>query len=113
MARLPSPAAAAELARVARRPRAGFRMAASRALTWPAWALALLCAAPAISVCLTAAFGDWSLWSLLMRTVLPRYAGATLELAGLVAVGAGLLGVGAAVLVTGFTFPGGGSSRWR
>ncbi|MEO0682815.1 MAG: iron ABC transporter permease, partial [Pseudomonadota bacterium] len=62
--------------------------------------------APAISVGLTAAFGDWGLWRTLADTVLPRYAGATLRLAGLVALGTALIGVGAAVLTTAFRFPG-------
>ncbi|MGM0584201.1 MAG: ABC transporter permease [Pseudomonadota bacterium] len=85
--------------------RRGPRAAAAGALTWPAWALAALCAAPAVSVILTALFGDWALWSLLMGTVLPRYTATTLALAGLVAVGVTLLGVGAAVLVTSCRFP--------
>ena len=89
-------------------PRRRRRAAAPSAgpLVWAAWALAALCAAPAVSVAITAVFGDWSLWSLLAATVLPGYTVATLKLAGLVAVGVGALGVGAAVLVTSFRFPG-------
>lgn len=83
----------------------GPRAAAARGLTWPAWALAALCALPALSVALSAALGDWSLWSLLMATVLPRYALTTLQLALLVGTGALLLGVGSAVLVTACRFP--------
>jgi iron(III) transport system permease protein len=101
-----APIAATPPARpVLRRRAGGPRAAATGALTWPAWILAALCAAPAVSVLLTAAFGDWSLWQLLMRTVLPRYAGTTLALAGLVAVGVTFIGVGAAVLVTACRFP--------
>ncbi|MGR3782057.1 MAG: ABC transporter permease [Albimonas sp.] len=84
----------------------GPRAASSRGLTWPAWALAALCALPAISVAVSAVTGDWSLWSLLMATVLPRYAWTTVELALLVAAGSLLLGVGSAVLVTACRFPG-------
>ncbi|MAS42056.1 MAG: iron ABC transporter permease [Rhodobacteraceae bacterium] len=105
-AALPGPAAGLAGLLGRRRARAGGRFAASAALTRPAWALALLCAAPAISVLVTALFGSWELLGLMIQAMLPRYALATLQLAALVGLGAGLIGVGAAVLVTGYAFPG-------
>ena len=105
-----SPAGAADAAERAAGDRArrrwGRRGAGAGAMAPLAWLLAAICAAPAVSVALTALFGDWGLWRLLADTVLPAYTLTTLKLAGLVALGVGAFGVGAAVLVTAFRFPG-------
>jgi len=86
--------------------RGGPRIAAAGALVRPAWALALLCAAPSLSVLVMALLGEGETWRFLAATVLPRYAWNTAQLALLVALGTTLIGVGSAVLTTAFRFPG-------
>ncbi|WP_285672077.1 ABC transporter permease [Paralimibaculum aggregatum] len=81
---------------------------AARALVWPAWILAALIAGPAVSVAITAAFGDLETWSHLAATVLPRYALTTFWLLLIVGTGVALIGTGAAWLVTACRFPGRG-----
>ncbi|MDA0961433.1 MAG: iron ABC transporter permease [Proteobacteria bacterium] len=59
-----------------------------------------------LAVILAAVTGGTDTLAHLMQTVLPRYAGATLSLVGLVAAGTLVIGVGAAWLVTMTRFPG-------
>ncbi|MGF1550976.1 MAG: ABC transporter permease [Paracoccaceae bacterium] len=73
-----------------------------------AWAIAGLCALPALSVAATALTGDLDTWGALADTVLPRYALATLQLTLIVGVGVTVLGTGCAWLVTSTRFPGRG-----
>ncbi len=66
--------------------------------------VALLAAAPIISVVLGAAAGDWG--GELMRAGGARYLSTTLVLCGLAGAGAGLIGAGAALLIALTEFPG-------
>ncbi|MBY6045249.1 ABC transporter permease [Phaeobacter italicus] len=71
-----------------------------------AWIVALACLLPMIAVALAAATGGTDTIRHLMETVLAGYAGTTLVLVLLVAIGTGMVGVGAAWLVTMTRFPG-------
>ncbi|MBO9443423.1 ABC transporter permease [Phaeobacter italicus] len=71
-----------------------------------AWILALACLLPMVAVALAAATGGTDTIRHLMETVLAGYAGTTLVLVLLVAIGTGMVGVGAAWLVTMTRFPG-------
>ena len=71
-----------------------------------AWILALACLLPILAVALAAARGGTDTIRHLMETVLAGYAGTTLVLVLLVAIGTGMVGVGAAWLVTMTRFPG-------
>lgn len=79
---------------------------AGRSLVLPAWALALLCAAPVASVAISAVIGDLETWRSLADTVLPGYALTTLALLLMVATGVTILGTATAWLVTAHRFPG-------
>jgi len=84
----------------------------SRLLLWPAWAFAVLCAAPALSVTISALMGEFDTWRSLSQTVLPRYTGTTLMLLAMVAAGVTVLGTATAWLVTSYRFPGRGMFEW-
>ena len=71
-----------------------------------AWIVALACLLPMVAVALAAATGGTDTIRHLMETVLAGYAGTTLVLVLLVAIGTGMVGVGAAWLVTMTRFPG-------
>ncbi|WP_271880880.1 ABC transporter permease [Phaeobacter italicus] len=71
-----------------------------------AWIVALACLLPMVAVALAAATGGTDTIRHLMETVLAGYAGTTLVLVLLVAIGTGMVGVGAAWLVTMTQFPG-------
>lgn len=71
-----------------------------------AFCVAALCVAPLFATVVAALTSDWSVWSRLMETVLPRYALNTIWLVLMVAIGTGLIGTGAAWLVTIYRFPG-------
>ena len=77
-----------------------------RILNGLAWLVALLCVAPIAAAALAALGGDLATWRGLAATVLPRYAGNTLLLVGLVAAGTAAIGTGAAWLITMYRFPG-------
>ena len=68
--------------------------------------VAVVCALPMIGVALAALFGGTGTVAQLMETVLAGYAGATLALVVVVALGTFAIGVGAAWLVTMTRFPG-------
>ena len=68
--------------------------------------VALICALPMLAVALAAVGGGTDTVAHLASTVLPRYAGTTLVLVVLVALGTFSIGVGAAWLVTMTRFPG-------
>ena len=72
------------------------------------WAVVALCLVPMIAVAVTALTGGWGTVQGLAQTVLPRYAGNTLLLALIVAVGTAVIGTGGAWLVTMTRFPGRG-----
>ncbi|MEY8841060.1 ABC transporter permease, partial [Cribrihabitans sp. XS_ASV171] len=82
------------------------RRKAPLALATVSYAIATACLLPMVAVALAALTGGTETVSHLMQTVLPRYAGITLLLVVLVAVGTFLVGVGAAWLVTMTRFPG-------
>ena len=82
------------------------RGAAERAIRAGALAAAALCLLPMAAVVAAALMGSTETLAHLADTVLPRYASATLLLAGLVALGTAALGTGAAWLVTMTRFPG-------
>ena len=71
-----------------------------------AWAVAALVALPMVAVALAAMLGGTETLTGLAGTLLPRYAGATLRLALVVAAGTFVLGTGTAWLVTACRFPG-------
>jgi iron(III) transport system permease protein len=71
-----------------------------------AYAAAALCVMPMIAVAIAALTGGTDTVAHLMQTVLPRYAGMTLVLVLMVALGTFSIGVGAAWLVTMTRFPG-------
>ncbi|MFD3188760.1 ABC transporter permease [Sedimentitalea sp. HM32M-2] len=71
-----------------------------------AYGVAAVCVLPMLAVALAAVTGGTDTVSHLLDTVLPRYAGTTLALVGLVAAGTFAIGVGAAWLVTMTRFPG-------
>ena len=79
------------------------------ALSLPALAVAAACLLPMAAVALAAALGDLDTLRQLARTVLARYAGATLALAVLVGAGAAALGTATAWLTAACAFPG---RRW-
>ncbi|MEM7497183.1 MAG: iron ABC transporter permease [Pseudomonadota bacterium] len=66
--------------------------------------VAAVCAAPALSVALTALTGSLETWGMLSRTVLPRYLWTTVELVLLVGIGVTVLGTACAWLVTNTRF---------
>ena len=68
--------------------------------------LAGLCLVPVAAVAIAALTGSFETWGHLARTVLPRYAGNTVLLTVLVALGTAAIGTGAAWLVTMTRFPG-------
>jgi iron(III) transport system permease protein len=71
-----------------------------------AWGAALLCLLPMVAVVLAAATGGTETIAHLWATVLPRYAGTTLALVGLVAAFTLVIGTATAWLVTMTRFPG-------
>jgi iron(III) transport system permease protein len=71
-----------------------------------AWFIAALCVAPLFASLIAALTSDWTVWSRLAETVLPRYAMNTLWLVVIVSIGTAVLGTGAAWLVTVYRFPG-------
>ena len=71
-----------------------------------AWAVAGIVALPMVAVALAAMLGGTQTLTGLAGTLLPRYAGATLRLALVVAAGTFALGTGTAWLVTACRFPG-------
>ncbi|MEM1272333.1 MAG: iron ABC transporter permease [Pseudomonadota bacterium] len=72
------------------------------------WAIAGLCLIPLVSVVAAAFGGGTEAVRGLAETVLPRYAGNTLLLAAIVAIGTAIIGTGSAWLVTMTRFPGRG-----
>ncbi|MBJ6372788.1 ABC transporter permease [Sedimentitalea arenosa] len=82
------------------------RSGGSRLLAGLAYAIAGMCLLPMLAVALAAVTGGTDTITHLIETVLPRYAGTTLALVGMVAVGTFAIGVGAAWLVTMTRFPG-------
>ncbi len=82
------------------------RRSGTRLLTGLVCLVAGACLLPMLAVTLAAVTGGTDTLAHLMQTVLPRYAGATLSLVGLVAAGTLVIGVGAAWLVTMTRFPG-------
>ncbi|MEM9762378.1 MAG: iron ABC transporter permease [Pseudomonadota bacterium] len=66
--------------------------------------VAVICAAPALSVALTALTGSLETWGMLSGTVLPRYLWTTIELVLLVGVGVTVLGTACAWLITSTRF---------
>jgi iron(III) transport system permease protein len=75
-------------------------------LVWGAWVFAAICAAPGVSVVISAIAGDLDTWNRLSATVLPEYTVTTLILVALVAAGVSLLGTATAWVVTAYRFPG-------
>jgi len=82
------------------------RRSGTRLLTGLVCLVAAACLLPMLAVFLAAVTGGTDTLAHLIETVLPRYAGATLALVGLVAAGTLVIGVGAAWLVTMTRFPG-------
>lgn len=78
----------------------------SSVLSLLAYGVAAMCLLPMLAVALAAVTGGTDTVSHLLDTVLPRYAGTTLALVALVALGTFAIGVGAAWLVTMTRFPG-------
>ena len=73
---------------------------------WIAWIAAGLCLLPMIAVLIAALGGGMETVTSLAGSVLPRYAGTTLLMVGIVATCTGIIGAGAAWLVTMTRFPG-------
>jgi iron(III) transport system permease protein len=71
-----------------------------------AWLAAGLCVLPMVAVAIAAFGGGGETITRLAKTVLPRYAGTTLGLTTLVAIGTAIIGTGAAWLVTNTRFAG-------